>query len=163
MGFLDSFFGKPQKVKTDFSGLATQAEQYTNPFSNLNQGVLSQLTNQSTDVIAQQGLNNQRMSAMGINPFANMQNNQLVSNVIKNAGGGWQDWLRNSQSIGTGLLTNKAQMEFQRDLANAQMKQAYSQNKSDFLQQLTGQLFGSSIPGALSGGTSNFLSGLFGG
>ncbi len=150
-------FGKPQsvKVKTDFSGLATQAEQYTNPFSNLNAGVLQGLTNQATDVVAQQGLSNQRMGAMGYNPFADEQTKQLASSVIKNAGGGWQEWLKQSQGIGTSLLTNKAQMEFQRDSLNAQMAQQRQQQISDFMGQLLGQ--GMGVAGTATGGLMNML------
>jgi len=152
----DSLFGKPQSIKTDFSGLATQAEQYTNPFSNLNSSVLKGLTNQATDIVAQQGLSNQRMGAMGYNPFADEQTKQLASSVTKNAGGGWQEWLRTSQGIGTGLLTNKAQMEFQRDLANAQLAQQRQQAISDFMGGLLGQAFG--VAGTGLGGFMNIVS-----
>jgi hypothetical protein len=138
----NALFGKKQSVNTDFSGLATQAEQYTNPFSNLNSSVLNGLTNQATDIVAQQGLSNQRMGAMGYNPFADEQSRQLASSVTKNAGGGWQEGLRTSQGIGTNLLTNKAQMEFQKDSANAQMAQQRQQQISGFMGGLLGQFAG---------------------
>lgn len=151
----NALFGKKQSVNTDFSGLATQAEQYTNPFSNLNNSVLSGLTNQATDIVAQQGLSNQRMGAMGLNPFADEQTKQLASSVTKNAGGGWQEWLRTSQGIGTNLLTNKSQMEFQRDSVNAQMAQQRQQQISGFMGQLLGQAVG--VAGTGAGGLMNIL------
>lgn len=163
MGFLDAFFARPQKINTNFSGLESMAKEYTNPFSSTNKSVLQGLTNQATDIIGQQGFMNNQARAMGINPFADIQNKQLTSTVVKNAGGGWNEWIRNAQGIGTGLMTNKAQLEFQKDQANAELQQLSNMQQSKFLQQLLGQFVASPLPAQGLKAGYNFLSGMFGG
>ena len=116
-----ALYGDTKYINTDFSGMDKLAQNYMNPFSANNQNVLKSLTGQATDIVAQQGINNNRANAMGMNPFANQQNQNLVSQVIKNAGGGWNEWLNNANNIGTGLVQNKYNMQFQKDMANAKI------------------------------------------
>ena len=134
-----SLFGDTKYINTDFSGMDKLAQNYMNPFSANNQNVLKSLTGQATDIVAQQGINNNRAKAMGMNPFANQQNQSLVSQVIKNAGGGWNEWLNNANNIGTGLVQNKYNMQFQKDMANAQIYNQKQSMMSDFMQGLLGQ------------------------
>lgn len=158
MSWLSSMlFGKQTRVNTDFSELSNKAEQYSDPFSKLNQNVLQGLTNQATDTVAQQGLTSQRMGAMGMNPFANQQQQQMLSTVTGQAGQGWNSWLNNANNISTGLLTNKANMTFERDKANAMFQQQRQAQISDFMGKMLGQFATSSIPGNLAGGFMNLL------
>lgn len=158
MSWLSSMmFGKPVSINTDFSELGKQAEQYSNPFSSINQNVLKGLTNQATDVVAQQGLTSQRMGAMGVNPFANEQMKQNMSTVTNQVGQGWNNWLNNASNVSTGLLTNKANLTFERDKANAMLQQQRQAQISDFMGKLLGQFATSAIPGNLAGGFMNFL------
>lgn len=164
MSWLSSMlFGKQQQVKTNFDELGNVAKDYMNPMSNINQRALSQFTNQATDIVGQQGLNNQRAMAMGMNPFANEQNQAMLSTVAKSAGGGWQEWLQSANNIGTQALTNKMNLTFERDKANAMLRQERQNAIGQFGGQLLGQFMTSGIPGNLLGGGSQFLSGMFGG
>ena len=151
----NSLFGGVKTINTDFSGMDKLAQSYMNPFSANNQNVLRGLTNQATDITAQQGINNNRAQAMGMNPFADQQNQNLISQVIKNAGGGWNEWLNNANNIGPGLVQNKYNMQFQKDMANAKMYNQRQKEISDFMQGFLGQ--GAS---ALSGPVGN-LAGSF--
>lgn len=159
MSWLSSMlFGKQTKVNTDFSELSNQANEYSNPLSKLNQNMLMGLTNQATDIVAQQGLSNQRMQAMGLNPFAQQQQQQMLSTVTGQAGQGWNSWLNNAANVSTGLLTNKSNLTFERDKTNALLQQQRQAQVSDFMGKLLGQFATSSIPGNLAGGFMNLLS-----
>ena len=159
MSWLSSkLFGKQQQVKTNFDELGTIGKDYMDPFSKINQRALNQFTNQATDIVGQQGLNNQRAMAMGVNPFANEQNQAMLSTVAKSAGGGWQEWLQNANNIGTQALTNKANLTFERDKINAMMRQERQNAIGQFGGQLLGQFITSGIPGNFLGGMSNFVS-----
>ena len=158
MSWLSSMlFGKQTKVNTDFSELGNKANEYSDPFSKLNQNMLSGLTNQATDVVAQQGLTSQRMGAMGLNPFAQQQQQQMLSTVTGQAGQGWNSWMNNASNVSTGLLTNKANLTFERDKTNAMFQQQRQAQISDFMGKMLGQFATSAIPGNLAGGFMNLL------
>ena len=55
--------GDTKYINTDFSGMDKLAQNYMNPFSANNQNVLKSLTGQATDIVAQQGINNNRANA----------------------------------------------------------------------------------------------------
>jgi hypothetical protein len=144
---MDLMFGKKQKIKTDFSELGKIGNNYMDPNSQVNRRVFDSLTKQATDITAQQGMSNQASMAMGFNPFANQQNRDLSAQVIKQAGGGWNEWLSNASNIGANMIGQKAQLQFQKDSANAQIGQARQQAISKFFQPLVAQGINWAAPG----------------
>jgi len=81
----------------------------------------------------------------------------MLSTVTGQAGQGWNSWMNNASNVSTGLLTNKANLTFERDKANAMFQQQRQAQISDFMGNLLGQFATSAIPGNLAGGFMNFL------
>ena len=142
MSWLSSMlFGDNVQVDNgDYGAYDKATNNFMDPFSSMNKNMLGSMQNASTDTVAQMGLNNQRMGAMGMNPFANQQNKQQLSSITSSLGDNWSKWMANQNQTGAGMIQNKANMQLQRDLANAQLKQQQQQAKGDFFGGLLAQL-----------------------
>jgi hypothetical protein len=147
---------KVQVSNQDYGQYDKMTNDFINPFSSGNQNMLSSMKNASTDTVAQMGLNNQRQSAMGQNPFADQQNKQQLSSITSSLGSNWNNWMSQATQTGAGLVQNKMNMQLQRDIANANLRQQREQAKTEFFGGLLAQL--APIAGQAVGMGGGFLS-----
>lgn len=157
--FSNALFGSPHYSNTDFSQLKTLGENMLNPLSLYNQRNLNNLQAIGLNNVAQQDLGNQKLGAMGVNPFANEQTQQARNSVVGQVGDSFNQSLNQSANVGSGLLSNYFQFKGNQDQYNASIGNQRSQMGGLFLQSLLGQ--GMPLAGQGAGALAGLLKNLF--
>jgi len=141
---------------------------YANKFldqgSQYNKSMYNDYRQQALDYAGAQANQGMRMSAAGVNPFANAQYRGALAQGLESANTAYREGMRNNAQIGASFMGMANQNQMQQDAFAHQKAMWEKQKKASFTNNLLGiggTLLGAALGGPIGGALGNGLMGMF--